>query len=177
MMDEQRGPERLHAPWRMAYITQAAKSSCGCVFCMVAADTQDRENLVIYRGQELFVILNAFPYNSGHLMVIPYQHTAELADLTPTAQAEMMRLTTLAIEALRRAMRPDGFNLGMNLGRSAGAGIADHLHMHVVPRWTGDTNFVPVIANARVLPESLECTWEKVAATFRAVVEEERARE
>jgi len=171
-MDNGNGPERLHAPWRMAYVTQIGNTNCGCVFCDKPRQNQDAENLIIFRGEHNFIILNAFPYNNGHLMVIPYRHTAELTELPGETLQEMMRLVSLAIAALRRAMSPDGFNLGMNLGRVAGAGIAEHLHMHVVPRWNGDTNFMPVLGNTRVLPESLQCTWAKVHAAFLEILAE-----
>lgn len=162
-MDEQhQGCERLLAPWRMEYIEHAGEPKAGCVFCTMSREQRDKEHLILYRGRYNFIILNAFPYNTGHLMVIPYHHTAALADLPPETQTEMMQLATLSIAALQRAMHPEGFNLGMNLGRPAGAGIAEHLHLHVVPRWTGDTNFMPVVGNTRVLPESLSRTWERM---------------
>ena len=170
-MDERHyGPQRLHAPWRMEYIEQFGTPTEGCIFCEKPRQDRDAENYLLYRGQYNFVILNLFPYNNGHLMVIPYQHTAELASLPPETQAEMMHLATLAALALQRAMCPDGYNLGMNIGRIAGAGIAQHLHMHVVPRWNGDTNFMPVIGNTRVLPESLDRTWEKLRTALAAVL-------
>lgn len=171
-MDNDNKPERLYAPWRMEYIEKAGESKCECIFCEKPRQDCDPVNYIIYRGAHNFIILNAFPYNNGHLMVIPYHHTAEFTALTPETLHEMMHLAGLAIEALRRAMCPDGFNLGMNLGRPAGAGIAEHLHLHIVPRWTGDTNFMPVIGQIRVLPESLERTWEKVRAAFNTVLEE-----
>jgi ATP adenylyltransferase len=171
-MDDSHGPERLHAPWRMAYVEKTGKTEPCCVFCMAPSADDDRMHLIVHRGRHCFVILNAFPYNSGHLMVVPYAHTADLAVLPPETLAEMMQLSTTAMAALRAVMRPDGFNLGMNLGRAAGAGIADHLHLHVVPRWVGDTNFMPVLGNTRVLPESLERTWEKITAAFVNVTEE-----
>lgn len=173
-MEKPCGPERLHAPWRMEYVVKTGGAPTGCVFCAAArAETCDRESLVIYRGTHHFVILNRFPYNCGHLMVVPYIHTAELSDLSPDAQTEMMRLATLGVEALRRAMHPQGFNLGMNLGQVAGAGIADHLHLHVVPRWGGDTNFMPVLGNVRVLPESLERTWQRLCDAMAEVMAEQ----
>ena len=161
--------ETLWAPWRIEYIKEAPKG--GCFLCdILRAGGDDRVNLVLKRGAVCAVVMNRYPYNNGHLMVIPYQHTAELDALPVDTLAEMLRLSTLATLALKRAMCPDGFNLGMNIGRTAGAGIAEHLHMHVVPRWNGDTNFMPVIGNTRVLPESLERTWEKLHAAFAAVL-------
>jgi len=172
-MDDHHGPEHLHAPWRMEYVTTTGEKREGCVFCDIPREKTDEENLLIYRGDHTFVVMNAFPYNNGHLMVIPYRHTAELTDLPCATLTEMMRLASLSMRALRRVMSPDGFNLGMNLGRAAGAGIADHLHLHVVPRWNGDTNFMPVVGNIRVLPEALEKTWQKVHGAFQQVLVEE----
>ena len=171
-MSEQHGPEQLHAPGRMEYIEKADQPKAGCIFCDKPREDCDGANCIAYRGEHCFVILNAFPYNSGHLMVIPYQHAAELGELSPETQLEMMQLATLCIEALRRTMCPDGFNLGINMGRAAGAGIAEHVHLHVVPRWNGDTNFMTTIGNTRVLPESLERTWEKIHAAFVAITAE-----
>lgn len=172
-MTDASGPEQLHAPWRMEYIQQAGQPTGTCIFCDKPREERDRDNYILYRGTHCYLILNAFPYNNGHLMVIPYQHTAELADLSVDIQTEMMQLATLAVAALRRAMLPDGFNLGMNVGRAAGAGIAEHLHLHVVPRWNGDTNFMTVLGNTRVLPESLERTWDKVRGALHAELAED----
>ena len=143
----------------MAYIEQphAPKpGATGCVFCDAVASTDDAANLIVHRGASTFVILNKFPYNNGHLMVVPYLHTATLGDLSDAALAEIWTLTKEAQSALQNAMHPEGFNLGMNLGIAAGAGIADHLHLHVVPRWNGDTNFMPVLTDVKVMPDSLE---------------------
>ncbi len=151
--------DRLYAPWRMAYMDQPQKPSpdaTGCVFCDKAASSDDVANLIVHRGRAAFVLLNLFPYNNGHLMVLPYLHTAQLADLDNDASLELLTLAKQAQAALGRAMHPDGFNLGMNLGTAAGAGIADHLHLHVVPRWNGDTNFMPTLADVKVLPDALE---------------------
>lgn len=169
-MSEQCGPDHLHAPWRMEYIEQADQPKTGCIFCEKPCQDCDRANYIVHRGERCFIILNAFPYNSGHLMVIPYQHTAELAELPIEAQAEMMQLATLSVRALRQVMCPEGFNMGMNLGRAAGAGIAQHIHLHIVPRWVGDTNFMTAIGNLRVLPESLDRTWEKLQTAFQGLM-------
>ena len=155
--------ERLYAPWRMTYIDQPnAPSTPGCVFCVKAAAVDDDANLLIHRGRTCFVLMNLFPYNNGHLMVAPFLHTATLADLDQAAQAEMMSLCAAAMSALDTAFRPEGYNVGMNLGKVAGAGIADHLHLHIVPRWNGDTNFMPVLAGTKVLPDSLENSCRKI---------------
>lgn len=177
MTDERYGPECLAAPWRMEYISGAGKPTGACIFCEKPGEAHDRENGIIFRGAYAYVILNAYPYNNGHLMIVPYQHTHELAALPAETYGEIMELAALAIEALRKVMCPDGFNLGMNLGHVAGAGIAEHLHLHVVPRWEGDTNFMLVVSNTRVLPEALEKTWEKLAAAFQDVLAGAKARE
>ncbi len=151
--------ERLYAPWRMAYIEQPEKpkaGSTGCVFCDAAASADDVQNLIVHRGASAFVLLNKFPYSNGHLLVVPYRHTANLTDLDDAATLELLTLAKTAQAALTQAMHPEGFNLGMNLGVAAGAGIADHLHLHVVPRWDGDTNFMPVISDVKVMPDALE---------------------
>lgn len=154
--------ERLWAPWRMAYIQVEAPP--GCVFCQKPKSADDREQLIIHRGDHSFLIMNLFPYNNGHLMVAPYRHTADLIGLTAPEQVEMMDLTRYAVRLLGEAFSPDGHNLGMNLGRTAGAGIADHLHMHIVPRWNGDTNFMPVLGETKVLPDALFAGYDKLSA-------------
>jgi ATP adenylyltransferase len=149
----------------MAYIE--VKEPQGCIFCTKPAAGDDREQLILYRGELCFVMMNLFPYNNGHLMVAPFRHTADLVGLTGEEQAEMMRLTRHCVRVLTAAMRPEAFNIGMNLGRTAGAGVADHLHMHVVPRWNGDTNFMPVLGETKVLPDALLPGYDKLAAAFR----------
>jgi ATP adenylyltransferase len=160
--------EYLWAPWRMAYI-DAPKKVAGCVFCSKLDQGQDREQLILHRGEHCFVIMNLFPYNNGHLMVAPYRHTADLVGLSAAEQEEMMRLTRHGVRLLTEAFHPEGFNLGMNLGRTAGAGVEDHLHMHIVPRWNGDTNFMPVLAETKVLPDALYGTYDKVAAAMEKI--------
>jgi ATP adenylyltransferase len=152
--------ERLWAPWRAAYIE--IKQPEGCIFCIKPAEPDDAASFILRRGQHAFVILNAFPYNNGHLMIAAYRHTADLASLTSEESCEIMALTQFCVTLLGRVYSPDGYNLGMNLGRTAGAGIADHLHLHVVPRWNGDTNFMPVIGDTKVLPDSLENTFTRL---------------
>jgi len=146
----------------MSYIDQHSTPASGCIFCDKAASSDDLANLVIHRGAHCFVLMNLFPYNNGHLMVAPYRHTADLGELDDAARAEMLSLCSQSISALGRAMHPDGYNCGMNLGKVAGAGIADHLHLHIVPRWGGDTNFMPVLADTKVLPDSLENSCRKI---------------
>ena len=149
----------LWAPWRLEYIQQADETP-GCIFC--AAD----ESLLARRGERALVLLNRFPYSSGHLLVAPARHVGEFGDLTDGEALELHRLASDGIDALTREYRPDGFNLGWNLGHVAGAGIADHVHLHVVPRWSGDTNFMPVLADVKVMPEHLLETRRKLAAVW-----------
>ncbi len=152
--------QKLWAPWRMQYIY--GEPTPGCLFCRVAEERQDEKNLVLYRGEKSLIMLNAFPYNNGHLMVAPYRHTGNFEDLTPEEMLDLMKNTQLGIRILREALHPDAYNVGMNLGKTAGAGIADHLHQHIVPRWDGDTNFMPVIGDTKVLPDALESTYRKL---------------
>ena len=153
----------LWTPWRYNYVTEGDRQS-GCVFCNAAGAADDRANLIVHRAESNFVILNRFPYTNGHVMIVPYSHVSSLASLTEQALLEMMRLAREAERNLRAIYHPDGLNMGLNLGRSAGAGIADHLHMHALPRWAGDTNFMTVTGETRVLPEDLAQTWEKLSA-------------
>ena len=154
----------LWAPWRLEYIQQADEQE-GCVFCL-AADGSDEERLVVQRGARGFVLLNRFPYASGHLMVAPYRHVAEFADLDDEEALELHRLAERGMGALAETYGPQGYNVGWNLGRIAGAGVVDHVHLHVVPRWAGDTNFMPVLADVKVLPEHLVETRQTLADAF-----------
>jgi ATP adenylyltransferase len=154
--------ENLWTPWRMEFV--AGPKPSGCIFCDKPRENKDRENLILYRGTWCFIILNRYPYNNGHLMVVPYAHLSDFSALPTDSSAEMMRLAQHCVSVLRPLMRPDGFNLGMNLGHCAGAGIADHIHLHLVPRWEGDTNFMPVLAGVRVIPELLEQTYDRLLA-------------
>jgi ATP adenylyltransferase len=150
----------LWAPWRLEYVQHADEIE-GCVFCR-AAEGDDEEQLVVHRGEHAFVLLNKFPYASGHLLVAPYRHDADFGGLDADEALEVHRLAADGLEALRAVYAPEGFNLGWNLGRVAGAGIVDHVHLHVVPRWGGDTNFMPVLADVRVIPEHLVATRRKL---------------
>jgi ATP adenylyltransferase len=156
--------EHLWSPWRLAYVTGASGDKDDCVFCDI--DKPGRDELVIARGRVSYVILNLYPYNNGHLMVVPTRHIASLAALTAEEVAETMRLMRHAEIALNEAYVPQGINVGINLGRPAGAGVVDHLHVHVVPRWTGDTNFITVLGNVRVLPEDLAATKSRLQPIF-----------
>jgi len=155
----------LWTPWRYQYITEGLKPD-GCIFCAAAAATDDRAWLVVHRGARNFVILNRYPYTAGHIMVVPYEHVASLTDAAEETMLELILLTRESERHMRAVYHPEGINLGMNLGRSAGAGIAGHIHMHMLPRWTGDTNFMTVVAETRVVPEDLDSTWEKLRAAF-----------
>ncbi len=155
----------------MAYLAAPKGAATGgCIFCDKMRDhpDKDRENLVLWRGKRAFVALNLYPYANGHMMVAPYQHTGALEALDLETLQEMMLLVTQAIRALRRVMNPQGFNVGANLGRAAGAGVEDHVHLHVVPRWNGDTNFMPVLADVRVIPEMLPQTYDNLLAAWKA---------
>jgi ATP adenylyltransferase len=156
----------LYAPWRMEYI--GAPQAPGCLFCRTreAPATDDRQNLVVHRADDAMVMLNKFPYNSGHVMVAPRAHVASLVDLDDDRTLATMRLVRRALAVLQGLMAPDGFNVGVNIGREAGAGVPDHVHVHVVPRWSGDTNFLPVLADVKVISEHLDRTWERVAGAF-----------
>ena len=156
--------ERLWAPWRLEYVQSADKQD-GCVFCR-AAEGDDEEQLVVHRGERAFVVLNKFPYASGHLLVAPYRHGIRFADLEDADALEVHRLAGQGLDALAAVYEPEGFNLGWNIGRIAGAGITDHVHLHVVPRWGGDTNFMPVLGDVKVIPEHLAATRERLAAAW-----------
>ena len=160
----------IWSPWRMEYIENHGKEST-CVFCSAAALADSPENLIVHRGQSAFVILNRFPYTSGHVMIVPFQHEPALEMLTGAARAEMMELTSKATAVLRRVYQTTAFNVGMNIGEAAGAGIKEHVHIHVVPRWIGDTNFMSTLASTRVLPEALADTWRRMHEGFRAAQE------
>jgi ATP adenylyltransferase len=158
----------LWSPWRMEYIENNNKDE-GCVFCMAQAQEDSAENLIAQRGERAYVILNRYPYTSGHLMVVPFDHKATLEELDPLTRAEMMELTTLCMTVLRNVYNPQAFNMGANIGEAAGAGVKEHVHIHVVPRWQGDTNFISTLGETRVLPELLEDTYERVKKGFQEV--------
>ena len=156
--------KQLWAPWRLEYV-QSAGELMGCVFCG-AAGLPDEEGLAVHRGELAFVLLNKYPYAGGHLMVAPFRHVGELGELSSDEALEIHRLVATSLGVLAQVMRPQGFNLGWNLGRIAGAGVVDHVHEHVVPRWAGDTNFMPVLADVKVLPEALAETRRKLVAAW-----------
>ncbi|MDR2727717.1 MAG: HIT domain-containing protein [Chitinispirillales bacterium] len=158
--------EHLWAPWRMAYIKNVKTEDEGCIFCTKPAQTDDKENLLLFRGKTCFVLMNLFPYNNGHLMIIPYKHTSDILDIDKETSGEMWELLCLSKKALTTVMNPDGFNAGMNIGRSAGAGIDQHIHLHIVPRWNGDTNFMPVTGETKVISQALSETYDALKPYF-----------
>jgi ATP adenylyltransferase len=158
---------RIWAPWRLAYVKDASKDSEEqCIFCAKPAADADEENLIVHRGEHSFVILNLYPYTNGHLMVSPYEHIGRIQELPAETVAEMMSLSQLAMTRLEDVYSPHGYNVGFNQGRVAGAGVEHHIHMHVVPRWGGDTNFMPVIADTKVMPQTLEQSYEALKGAF-----------
>jgi ATP adenylyltransferase len=157
--------DRIFSPWRYAYMNTVQEGTkVDCLFCSKLAEGDDRRALIVHRAQHCFIMLNAFPYTNGHLMVVPYAHLDELQKLPRDAAHELIDITQRMERVLRNIYRPDGINLGMNIGRAAGAGVAGHIHMHVLPRWFGDANFMGVIGETRVLPESLDQTYERIHA-------------
>jgi len=156
--------KRLWAPWRMDYIR--GPKTKGCIFCAKPGENADRENLILCRGQHCFVMMNRYPYNNGHLMVAPYDHVDTPTQLPADVLLELMQLVNLCVQALKETMLPDGFNIGMNVGAAAGAGIKDHIHMHIVPRWVGDTNYMPVCADTRVIVEGLFERYDQLKPVF-----------
>ncbi len=163
--------QRIWAPWRAEYILDESKND-SCVFCKVTNSMNNDDNkklLVLKRGSFSFVIMNKYPYNPGHLMVVPYKHAVYFDDLSSEIISEMIQLEIRSINALRNAMNPEGFNIGINIGQAAGAGVKDHLHIHIVPRWNGDTNFMPVLSSSRVISEALNVTYDKLFNEFRSI--------
>lgn len=161
IMAEKNTMKRLFTPWRMKYINSNNKDD-DCVFCLAIEQKDTQENLIVYRGEKSFVILNRYPYTSGHLMVIPFLHNESLSDLGSATRAEMMELVNKSTEVIKQIYKPEGFNIGINMGTAAGAGIAQHIHIHVVPRWIGDTNFIPITGDTRLIPENLNVTYNRI---------------
>ncbi len=162
--------DRLWSPWRYRYATQGKPADAGaCIFCDKAKQNDEAANLVLHRGVTCYALLNLYPYSTGHLLIVPYQHVDSLASASPEAAAEMMSLARVAETALRTVYNPGGINLGMNLGECAGAGVAGHIHLHVLPRWFGDANFLSVVGETRVLLEELPVTWRRLREAFAAI--------
>jgi ATP adenylyltransferase len=160
--------EHIWTPWRYKYVVSTAEKPQGCVFCVLPSQENDEANLIVHRGESSFVILNLFPYSTGHVLIVPYAHEHELTALDDSITNEMMTLSKRCQRILQKEYKPDGFNMGFNLGRCAGAGVADHLHMHVVPRWIADANFMFVIGEAKLMPEELNVTRERLSNGFLA---------
>ncbi len=158
--------ETMWAPWRMKYVGEPKKSPDKCIFCDKPLQKTDRENCILFRGASCFIILNAYPYNNAHAMIIPYRHCSDIAVLTTNESAEMWQLATRYKNALEAAFHPEGYNIGMNLGRVAGAGIDQHLHLHILPRWNGDTNFMSSVANTRVISQEIFETYDLLKPYF-----------
>lgn len=156
----------LWAPWRMEYILGPKGSEC--LFCASPAEHKDRENLLLYRGGNSYVIMNKYPYSNGHLMVVPYIHTSSFDNLSDADMLDIIKLAKLSTDCLTKAFRPEGFNVGINIGEAAGAGIEEHLHMHIVPRWAGDSNFMTITSEIRVIPEHILDTYDKLYPLFTA---------
>ena len=158
--------ENLWAPWRSEYILSNDKSK-ECIFCHAVQDDNDENNLLVYRGESCFCILNKYPYSGGHLMVSPNKHIIDILDLTQDEMAELMTVTGKAQRVLKNEMRPDGFNIGANIGKAAGAGVEGHFHMHIVPRWVGDTNFMPIMSDTKVISQSLSDVYKLISPKFK----------
>ncbi len=161
--------KRLFSPWRSAYIQsfQDVKKSKECLFCRIAKENNDKKNLIVWRGKECYVMMNRYPYNNGHLMVVPYKHTASMDKLTDETNLEVMKTVVRCMQALNKNSKPDGFNFGANIGKEAGAGIEKHIHFHLVPRWNGDTNFFPVLTDVKVISEDIQKSWQKLVSFFK----------
>lgn len=160
--------KRLWAPWRIKYIEKNSKEKkAPCIFCEKPKENRDRDDLILFRGKQSFVIMNIYPYNSGHLMVAPYNHLDSLEKLRNEELLDMMEITKLSLKIVREVFSPDGFNLGLNIGKAAGAGIEGHVHLHIVPRWNGDTNFMPIIGDTKVMPEDLYSMYDKLLPYFK----------
>lgn len=159
----------MWAPWRMEYIESQPDKTKGCVFCENPKNKDDGESHIVYRGEHCYVMLNKYPYNNGHVMVLPYVHTNDLLNLSEKTQSECQQVINKTIKALRKVFNPQGINIGLNMGSAAGAGIAEHIHYHILPRWEGDTNFMPVVAGVKVISESLDSTYEKLKEAFKEI--------
>ncbi|HLZ22564.1 MAG TPA: HIT domain-containing protein [Ktedonobacterales bacterium] len=156
--------KRLWAPWRMTYIDAGDKTDAGCIFCTKAAEHKDAKNLILHRSERCFVLMNLYPYNNGHLMIAPYVHVPSIEELDAPTLTDIMTTAQQSLAMLHAAIHPHGFNMGINQGTAAGAGIADHVHLHIVPRWNGDTNFMPVLADVKVMPDFLANTYRQLKA-------------
>ena len=162
--------EKLFAPWRIEYIN--SKKTKDCIFCSLPKENADKKNLILYRGKLAFAIMNNYPYNPGHVMVAPYRHVASIENLTEREYQEIFKIVNIVLKAIKNRMNPQGFNIGINLGTVAGAGIVDHVHVHIVPRWNGDTNFMPVISEVKVIPQALQETYTELKKSITVILRE-----
>lgn len=163
--------ERLWAPWRIKYVRMEKVHSC--IFCKFPEERDDEKNLILYRGKRAFIIMNNYPYNPGHVMIAPYRHVANIEDLTSEEVHDIHTLTSLAIKAIKKSMKPQGFNLGINIGKAGGAGIEGHIHLHIVPRWNGDTNFMPVISDTKVIVQEIKESYRELRESIEIILSEE----
>ena len=162
--------EKLWAPWREKFIL--CEKEPGCFFCRTAKEKKDKENLILLRGKKCFVILNRYPYNNGHLMVAPYRHVGQLENLKEEELFELFKISQLCVKIIKAGLKPHGLNLGMNLGKVSGAGVADHVHLHIVPRWTGDTNFMPILADTKIISIGLRQTYKQLKRELKKFIKE-----
>ena len=165
--------DRLWTPWRMKYILKSSKKKKSCILCDEAKKNDDRRNYILYRGKHSFVIMNLYPYNNGHLLIVPNTHESDVDKLPVGELADLMMVTQASVNILKQAMKPEGFNIGINLGKTAGAGIPEHLHIQIVPRWTGDTSYLTVVDETRIMPELLDGTYERLRPYFERLDSEE----
>lgn len=163
--------EHLWAPWRMKFIEELRSKGSGCLFCELAAEGDDKKRLILHRGKCVYAVMNRFPYNNGHIMIVPYKHTGSLEDLEDAEYAEIMRICSHSLRIMQKTLEAEGFNCGFNIGKVAGAGVKDHIHLHVVPRWTGDANFLPIIGETRTMLEYLEDTYNRLIGEFERIKE------
>ena len=162
--------DRLWTPWRMRYILNSVKKQTGCILCEEAKKNDDRKNYILYRGRHSFVIMNLYPYNNGHLLIVPNTHESDIDKLPTDELADLMKVTQVSVNILKQAMKPEGFNIGINIGKSAGAGIPEHLHIQIVPRWSGDTSYLTVFDETRVMPQLLEGTYAQLRPYFEKLL-------
>lgn len=159
--------DRVWSPWRMQFIKELSEKKEGCIFCKMKSSADDRDSLILYRGKKVFIVMNRYPYTNGHLLVVPYKHAASLNGLDHDEYGEMLSLASASVDIMTKELFAEGFNCGFNLGKAAGAGIDDHIHLHVVPRWVGDINFLPVLSNTRSIPEYLHESYDKLIKGFK----------
>lgn len=159
--------QQLWAPWRLQYILDGGEAEEGCIFCVKPEQEKDKENLILYRGEHSFIIMNLFPYNNGHLMIVPYQHAQDLDEVSNDVLIEVIALIKKSQHIMKQVFAAQGFNIGINVGKAAGAGIDEHIHIHIVPRWAGDTNFMPILADIKVIPQHIQAAYDLLLPFFK----------